>query len=427
MALNILLGKVMKVLVLGSGVVGVTSAWYLAQQGHQVTVVDRQPDAAEETSFGNAGQLSFGMSSPWAAPGIPLKAIKWMFQAHAPLKVRPSLNPAQWQFMFSMLANCNEKAYGINKSRMVRVSEYSRQCINNLQDELQLPFEGRKKGLLQVFRTQQQIDDAAKDIKVLQEFNVPHNMLNVTDCIANEPALARVKDKIVGGLHFPADQTGDCNLFTKSLMKKCQDAGVEFKFNTDIHSLVQDGDRIRGAQTSNGFEGADQVLVCLGSYSPFLLHPLGIKLPVYPIKGYSLTLDVKDDADAPQSTIMDETYKVAITRFDNRIRAAGTAELADFNTDLPKSRRDTIAESVMSLFPEGGTIDESQFWSGFRPMTPDGTPIIGGTRYKNLWLNTGHGTLGWTMGPGSAKLIADLISNREPEIDNNGLAVSRYG
>ena len=416
----------MKVLVLGSGITGVTSAWYLAEQGHEVVVIDRQPDAAEETSFANAGQLSFGMSSPWAAPGIPLKAIKWMFQSHAPFKVRPSLNPAQWQFMLSMLANCNEKSYNINKSRMVRVSEYSRHCINTLQDQLALPFEQRKQGLLQVFRTQKQIDDAAKDIKVLNAFDVPHAMLNVEECIAQEPALARVKDKLVGGLHFPEDQTGDCNIFTKSLRKKCQEKGVVFKFNTDIKALLNDGDTITGVDTSNGIETADQVLVCMGSYSPFLLNPLGMRLPVYPIKGYSLTIDVKDDADAPQSTVMDETYKVAITRFDKRIRAAGTAELADFNDDMPKARLATIADSVTSLFPEGGNIETAEYWTGFRPATPDGTPIIGATPYKNLWLNTGHGTLGWTMGAGSGKLIADLISGNEPEIDNSGLAYSRY-
>ena len=416
----------MKVIVLGSGVVGVTSAWYLAEQGHEVVVVDRQADAAEETSFANAGQLSFGMSSPWAAPGIPQKAVKWMFQAHAPLKLRPSLNPAQWQFMLSMLANCTEKAYAVNKSRMVRVSEYSRHCINELQDALQLPFEARKQGLLQVFRSQKQIDDAAKDIKVLQEFHVNHQLLNVEECIAREPALARVKHKLVGGLHFPDDQTGDCNLFTKALVERCIAKGVTFKFNTEINALVSDGDKISGVQTSHGLEVADQVLVCMGSYSPFLLNPLAIRLPVYPIKGYSLTLDVKNNADAPQSTVMDETYKVAITRFDNRIRAAGTAELADFNADLPKARRETIAESVASLFPEAGNLDTAEFWTGFRPMTPDGTPIIGGTRYKNLWLNTGHGTLGWTMAAGSAKLIADLISAKQPEIDASGLSLARY-
>lgn len=416
----------MKVLVLGSGITGVTSAWYLAEQGHEVVVIDRQPDAAEETSFANAGQLSFGMSSPWAAPGIPLKAIKWMFQSHAPFKVRPSLNPAQWQFMLSMLANCNEKSYNINKSRMVRVSEYSRHCINALQEQLVLPFEQRKQGLLQVFRTQKQIDDAAKDIKVLKAFDVPHAMLNVEQCIANEPALARVKDKLVGGLHFPEDQTGDCNIFTKSLRKKCEEKGVNFKFNTDIEALLKEGDTIMGVKTSNGIETGDQVLVCMGSYSPFLLNPLGIRLPVYPIKGYSLTIDVKDDADAPQSTIMDETYKVAITRFDKRIRAAGTAELADFNDDMPKARLATITDSVTSLFPQGGDMSTVEYWTGFRPATPDGTPIIGATPYKNLWLNTGHGTLGWTMGPGSGKLIADLISGNEPEIDNSGLAYSRY-
>ncbi|ART79235.1 D-amino acid dehydrogenase [Oceanisphaera avium] len=416
----------MKILVLGSGIVGVTSAWYLAQQGHEVVVLDRQSEAGVETSFANAGQLSFGMSSPWAAPGIPKKAIKWLFQAHAPLKIRPSLNPAQWQFMMAMLANCTHNAYVINKSRMVRISEYSRHCINQLQDELQLPFEARQQGLLQVFKSQQQIDDAAKDIKVLQEFNVRHQLLNVQECIAQEPALAQVKHTLAGGLYFPDDQTGDCHLFTQALSQRCQALGVSFKFNTDIQALLSEGDRIKAVQTSHGLEVADQVLVCLGSYSPLLLSPLGIRLPVYPIKGYSLTMAVQNDAAAPQSTVMDETYKVAITRFDNRVRAAGTAELADFNADLPRARRATIAESVASLFPEAGELSRAEFWTGFRPMTPDGTPIIGGTRYQNLWLNTGHGTLGWTMGAGSAKLIADLITGNPPEIDPSGLAINRY-
>ncbi|ODC02878.1 D-amino acid dehydrogenase small subunit [Terasakiispira papahanaumokuakeensis] len=416
----------MKVLVLGSGVVGVTSAWYLAAQGHEVTVVDRQPEAAEETSFGNAGQLSFGMSSPWAAPGIPYKAMKWLFERHAPLKMRLSTNPAQWRFMLSMLRNCNAKDYSVNKSRMVRVSEYSRSSINELRQTLDFNFDERQKGLLQVFRTQKQVADAEKDMAVLREFGVHHKLLSTEECLQVEPALARVKSRIVAGLHFPDDQTGDCNLFTKRLAAQCRSQGVEFRFNTKIHDLLLDGQSVIGARTSAGDLKADQVVLALGSYSSFMVKKLGIRLPIYPIKGYSLTIPVTDDQAAPQSTVMDETYKVAITRLGDRIRAAGTAELANFNDDLPEARRETISLSVSEMFPEGGDLPQAEFWCGFRPMTPDGTPIIGPTAYRNLWLNTGHGTLGWTMSCGSSRLLADLISGRRPEIDPDGLSVARY-
>lgn len=417
----------MKVLVLGSGVVGVTSAYYLATQGHEVTVVDRQPSPAMETSYGNAGQVSFGFSSPWAAPGIPQKAVKWMFQEHAPLKIQPRMDPTMARFMMQMFNNCTAERYAVNKERMVRVAEYSRACINALRDDTGIRYEDRQRGLLQLFRSDSQVDAVAKDMKVLAQCGVRHSLLDADEIKTIEPALARVPGKFVGGLHLPDDQTGDCHLFTNRLADYCRDKlGVEFRFNVSIERLKRQGDRIDGVVTSVGELTADAYVVCMGSFSPFLVKDLDIRLPIYPVKGYSLTVPVTDDGGAPQSTVMDETFKVAISRFDDRIRVGGTAELASYDLSLLEKRRATISMVVRDVFPEGGDIEKAEFWTGLRPMTPDSTPIIGGTKYSNLWLNTGHGTLGWTMSCGSGHLLADLMAGRQPAIDPNGLDIGRY-
>ncbi|GHA92665.1 D-amino acid dehydrogenase [Modicisalibacter luteus] len=417
----------MKILVLGSGVVGVASAYYLARQGHEVTVVDRQPSPAMETSYGNAGQVSFGFSSPWAAPGIPQKAVKWMFQEHAPLKIQPRLDPTMARFMMQMFNNCTAERYAINKERMVRVAEYSRACINALRDETGIRYEDRQRGLLQLFRYDSQVEAVGKDMKVLEQCGVRHHLLNTDEIQQVEPALARVPGKFVGGLHLPDDQTGDCHLFTNRLADYCREQlGVEFRFNTAIQRIRRQGDRIEGVMTSAGEMTADAYVVCLGSYSPSLVKDLDLHLPIYPVKGYSLTVPVIDDGGAPQSTVMDETFKVAISRFDNRIRVGGTAELASYDLSLLEKRRATISMVVRDVFPEGGDVAQAEFWTGLRPMTPDSTPIIGGTKYSNLWLNTGHGTLGWTMSCGSGQLLADLVAGHQPAIDPDGLDIRRY-
>ncbi|MBB3229622.1 D-amino acid dehydrogenase [Halomonas stenophila] len=417
----------MKVLILGSGVVGVTSAYYLARRGHEVTVVDRQPSPAMETSYGNAGQVSFGFSSPWAAPGIPQKAMKWMFQEHAPLKIQPRMDPTMARFMMKMFANCNAEHYAVNKERMVRIAEHSRACIDALRAETGIRYEDRQRGLLQLFRHDSQVEAVAKDMKVLAQCGVRHELLDSEAIKTVEPALARVPGKFVGGLHLPDDQTGDCHLFTNRLADHCrQHLGVKFRFNVDIQRLKRGGAGIESVVTSAGELTADAYVVCLGSYSPFLVKDLDIRLPIYPVKGYSLTVPVVDDGGAPQSTVMDESYKVAISRFDDRIRVGGTAELASFDLSLLEKRRATISMVVKDVFPEGGDVARAEFWTGLRPMTPDSTPIIGATKHGNLWLNTGHGTLGWTMSCGSGQLLSDLIDARRPAIDPRGLDVSRY-
>jgi len=415
----------MRVIVLGSGVIGVTSAYYLAQQGASVTVLDRQTGPAEETSFGNAGQVSPGYSTPWAAPGIPFKAVKWMFQHHAPLAV--NLDGSMWQleWMAQMLKNCNAQHYAINKERMVRVAEYSRDCLRQLRQDTGISYENRSKGTLQLFRKDAQLDAVQRDIEVLKESGVEYELLDRDGLARVEPALAAAKDKLVGGLHLPNDETGDCYLFTNALAKLAQEMGVDFQFNQNVEKLLVEGDEIKGVLVNGKVLTADRYVLAFGSYSREFLKPLHLDLPVYPVKGYSLTVPIVDPAMAPQSTVLDETYKIAITRFDQRIRVGGMAELSGFNLGLNQDRRATLEMVTKDLFP-GGDLPQASFWTGLRPMTPDSTPIIGGTRYKNLFLNTGHGTLGWTMACGSGKLISDLVMQQQPEISTEGLSLQRY-
>ncbi|MCW0465245.1 D-amino acid dehydrogenase [Xanthomonas sacchari] len=416
----------MRVLVLGSGVIGTATAWYLARSGCEVTVVDRQPAAGLETSYANAGQVSPGYASPWAAPGVPLKALKWLFQRHAPLAITPTADLQQYLWLAQMLRNCTAERYAINKARMVRLSEYSRDCLDQLRAETGIAYEGRQLGTTQLFRTQQQLDGAAKDIEVLREYGVPYELLDRAGIARVEPALANAPATLVGALRLPNDQTGDCRLFTQRLAAMAAAVGVQFRQGETIEALQADGDRIDGVRIGGRVERADRYVVALGSYSPGLLAPLGIRLPVYPLKGYSLTLPIRDAALAPTSTILDESYKVAITRFDARIRVGGMAELAGFDLSRPARRRATLEKVVNDLYPRGGDLAAAEFWTGLRPATPDGTPVVGATGYRNLFLNTGHGTLGWTMACGSGRYLADLMVSRQPQISGEGLDIFRY-
>ncbi|VXC99344.1 D-amino acid dehydrogenase [Pseudomonas sp. 9Ag] len=417
----------MRVLVMGSGVIGTTSAYYLARAGFEVVVVDRQPAVAMETSFANAGQVSPGYASPWAAPGVPLKAMKWLMQRHAPLAIKLTGDTQQYLWMAQMLRNCTAARYAVNKERMVRLSEYSRDCLDELRAETGIDYEGRQCGTTQLFRTQAQLDNAAKDIAVLQASGVPYELLDRAGIARAEPALARVSDKLSGALRLPNDQTGDCQMFTTKLAEMARELGVEFRFNQDIQRLQFGGDRLEGVWIDGKLETADRYVLALGSYSPQMLKPLGIRAPVYPLKGYSLTVPISDPAMAPVSTVLDETYKVAITRFDQRIRVGGMAEIAGHDLSLNPRRRETLEMVVGDLFPQGGDPATAELWTGLRPATPDGTPIIGGTSYRNLYLNTGHGTLGWTMACGSGRLLADMLARKRTQISTDGLDISRYG
>jgi D-amino-acid dehydrogenase len=416
----------MKIIVLGAGIVGVTSAYQLARAGHEVTVIDRQPGPALETSFANAGEVSFGYCSPWAAPGIPMKAMKWLFMEHAPLILRPKIDMAMLTWMAQMLRNCTSTRYALNKSRMLRLADYSRVALAAMREETGISYDERMQGTLQLFRTEAQLDASTKDVRALAADGISYEVLDPEGCIRVEPALKHVREKIVGGLLTPKDETGDCFKFSSALAAKAAALGVRFTYGSIIRGLDVEGGRVTGVVTAHGRLEADAVVVALGSFSPLLVRPHGIRLPVYPVKGYSLTIPITDESRAPVSTVMDETYKIAITRLGDRIRVGGMAEISGYNNDLGEPRRLTLQHSVTDLFP-GGDVSRASFWSGLRPMTPDGTPVIGPTKIAGLFLNTGHGTLGWTMSSGSARVIADLVSGRQPEIDATDLAVTRYG
>lgn len=416
----------MHVIVLGSGVIGTTTAYYLARQGARVTVLDRQPAAAQETSYANAGQVSPGYSTPWAAPGIPLKAIKWLFKKHAPLAIRLDGSLYQLKWMAAMLANCSADRYSINKERMLRLAEYSRDCLRELRASTGIHYEERTRGTLQLFRTDAQLEAARRDIAVLEEVGVPYELLDRNRLVTAEPALARSIHKLAGGLRLPNDETGDCRLFTTRLAEMAAALGVDFRYNQTVSGLNVAGGQITGVRVGNDVLTADRYVAAFGSYTRGLLEPLGLDLPVYPVKGYSLTIPMKDDAAAPVSTILDETYKIAVTRFDDRIRVGGMAELSGFDLRLKDARRKTLELVVNDLLPDSGHVAQAEFWTGLRPMTPDSTPIVGPTRYGNLFLNTGHGTLGWTMACGSGKLVADQVMGQRPAISTDGLGLSRY-
>lgn len=417
----------MKVLVLGAGVVGVTTAYYLAQQGFEVTVIERQAAVAQEASFANAGQISPGYATPWAAPGIPLKAIKWLFQTHAPLAIRLTTDWHQYRWMWQMLRNCTQARYAINKERMLRLAEYSRDCLDELRRTTGIAYDERQLGTTQLFRTQQQLDSAAKDTAILDAAGVPYRLLQRHEITEVEPALATSSSQLAGALHLPNDQTGDCYLFTCALAKLAQVAGVEFRFGSQVQQLDGAGDRLLGVTVDGQVERADYYVLALGSESRQLLQPLGIDVPVYPLKGYSLTYEVDTLAAAPQSTVLDETYKVAMTRLGQRVRVGGMAELMGYDLRLDPRRRATLERVVNSLYPEAGEVGAAEFWTGLRPATPDSTPIIGHTAYRNLYLNIGHGTLGWTMACGSASYLADVLAQKTPRISTEGLDVFRYG
>jgi len=416
----------MKVLVLGSGVIGTSIAYDLARDGYDVDVLERQPGPALETSYANAGEVSPGYSAPWAGPGVPVKAIKWLLMRHRPLVIRPLLDAAMWRWSLAMLANCTARAYARNKGRMVPIAEYSRDLLGALRAETGIAYDERAQGTLQLFRTQRQFDDIGGDVEVLRQYGVPFEVLDRAGFVGVEPALALTQEKFVGALRLPGDETGDCFAFTNRLAEMAIALGARFRFGTTIQALERDGQRVAGVRTDAGVYTADRYVLALGSWSARMLEPLGLRLPVYPVKGYSITVPITDPAGAPESTVMDETHKVAVTRLGDRIRVGGTAELAGYSLALREARRATLEHVVSDLFPRGGDVRQASFWCGLRPMTPDGTPIVGATPYANLLLATGHGTLGWTMATGTGRVIADLVAGRRPEIDISELGLSRY-
>lgn len=407
----------MHIIVVGAGVVGVTTAWYLRNEGHEVTVIERDKGPARQTSFGNAGGVCPSFAGPWAAPGMPLKALRWMFQASAPLLLRPKLDPAQWRWLWQFMLNCSSQRFAENKARMQEMAHYSLRCLQALRAETGIDYDHGEKGVLQVFATADELAGGERAAAVLDSLDIPHKLVNAQEANQIEPALANSGATIVGGLHLPADETGDSYLFTQRLADLASANGVRFVFDTEVNNLIMDAQgQLAGVQTGHGPEYADACVLACGPYVAPLLARAKFRLPVYPVKGYSMTWRVTDDSRAPRSSLMDEHSKVMITRLGDRIRAAGMAEVTGYDTRLRAPALQSLSQRTAELFPGAADYDEGRAWCGFRPMTPSGPALVGPTRIPGLYLNAGHGSNGWTQACGTSRSLADLICGKEPEV-----------
>lgn len=411
----------MKVLVLGAGVVGTTSAWYLARAGHHVTVVDRQPVTGNETSFANGGQISVSHAEPWANPHVLPHILKWLGREDAPLLWRWRADPAQLSWGLRFLAECLPGRTRRNIASTVALALYSRQCLQALRQELGLHYDHLERGILHIYTDSNDFTQAIAAAKVMREFGLDRTTVDVQQCLEIEPALSGAKHLLIGGDYTRSDESGDAHKFTQALAAHASEAGVNFRLNLTVDRIAPGGSQIAGvvAHGENGAEllTADAYVVALGSYSPLLLKPLKISLPVYPAKGYSATLTLAGESKAPSVSLTDDGRKIVFSRLGNRLRIAGTAEFNGYNTEINPVRCQALMQRTRELFPGLQTTGEPQFWCGLRPATPSNLPYIGRTRYGNLWLNTGHGTLGWTMSCGSGAALADLISGKHPEPD----------
>lgn len=412
----------MHVLVLGAGLAGVTSAWYLRQAGHAVTVIDRQPAAGMETSFANGGQLSASHPEPWANPGAPAQVLRWLGREDAPLLFRPHADWRQWSWGLRFLLECLPGRTRRNTLAIARLALHSRDCLHRLLAETGIEFDRLQTGILHLFFDPRDFADAGRRAALLREFGMRAEVLDAPACMSVEPALVRCRDTLQGGLYAPEDETGDALAFTQRLAAGCTQAGVTFRHGLDILALEDGSEGVRGVlvAAANGIretiEG-DAYLLCLGSYSAGLVRPLGDSLPIYPVKGYSVTLELAADAVAPSVSITDESHRIVCSRLGNRLRIAGTAELAGFDTDINAARCAAILRRAERLFPETRAAAAPEYWAGLRPATPSNVPVIGRGRLRNLFFNTGHGTLGWTLACGSGQAIADIIGGGTPAVD----------
>ena len=387
----------MKVVVLGAGVIGVATAWYLRKAGHEVRVIDRRESPGLETSFANGCQVSADHAAPWAKPGIPLQALKWMLHEDSPLLFRPRADPAQWRWGLAFLRNCTAARFRANATRLQRLGRYSRDQLHALTRDTGLKYDGLRRGILVLYTGDRPFEPG---------WRTPD------ECVALEPAVASLKDRLVGGNYLPDDESGDAYKFTTGLAELCKANGVEFSFGFSLDRLSAQNGKVFSSHYP-----ADAYVVALGSYSPLFTRPLGIDLPIYPLKGYSVTMPVKDPKAAWTVSLSDDAHKLVLSRLGGRLRIAGTAELNGYNTELNTVRCEAIVKRVMQLFPDAGDATRAEFWTGLRPATPSNLPCLGATKYRNLFLNTGHGTLGWTLACGSGRIVADLVSGRAPEIE----------
>lgn len=417
----------MKVVILGSGVVGVSLAWRLARDGHEVVVVDRQPGAGLETSFANGGQISASHAEPWANPAAPWQALRWLGRADAPLVVDwRRWDPPLWSWLALFLRNCTAGRARRNTAATLRLALYSRAALKELRQETGLVYDHRGAGILHIYRDPRAYDHARRVAEAMAAHGLARRPCGTAECVAIEPALAGVAHELAGGLFSPDDESGDAHLFTARLAALAAEAGVDFQFGTTAASLEAEGQRVIGIVTDRGEMTAGAYVLAAGVGSPIMARAIGLRLPIYPAKGYSVTVPVEGHAGAPTVSITDDERKMVFSRLGERLRAAGTAELAGWNAAPTPVRAAAVLANAQALFPDGGAYHRAVPWAGLRPKTPDSVPLIGRTPFANLFLDTGHGTLGWTMAAGSARILADLIAGRQPEIDLTGLGLERF-
>jgi len=415
-----------KVVILGAGVVGVTAAYYLQKDGHEVTVIDRQDGAGLETSFANGGQISPSQAYPWAAPEVPFLMLKWLGRNDAPLLYRMRLDPRLWIWSLQFLLNCTPGNFMKNTVKNLRMSLYSRSLLPEIRRDTGIEYDCLEKGILQIYREQKELDKAAKFNDALHQLGCAHEVLDAEGVRTLEPAYNSSPDKIIGGIYTKDDESGDAFKFSQELAKYAASQGVEFRYGETVKALNKEGTKITSVTTDKGTISADTFVMSMGSYSPIFLRPLGIKAPIQPVKGYSVTVPTAGHNGAPTISLTDNDHKLVFSRVGERMRVAGTAEFTGYDTEMKDGRVESLRDLAQKLFPNAGDYAETEFWTGLRPMTPDGVPIIGPTPYENLYMNTGHGTLGWTMCASSGQLTADLVAGRTPSVDISDVGLERF-
>lgn len=416
----------MKVIVLGSGIIGTASAWFLNKAGHEVTVVERQPGVAQETSFANGCQISVSHAEPWANPAAPLKVLKWLGKEDAPLLFRLRPEWLQWMWGLRFVRECTPARTAHNMRQIVAIAEYSRQTLQSVRAETGIAYDHLTRGILHFYTDRKEFDHAQSAARLMRELGCPRNSISAEEAVKIEPALASIRDRIVGGDYTATDESGDVYKFTTGLAQRAERAGVQFRFNNTVTRLLTEGSgaaaRITGVEVIDEHGRhqtlrADAFVMAMGSFSVPLLKPLGIDLLIYPGKGYSATYAVTNPTAAPTVSLTDDGYKLVVSRLGDRLRVAGTCELNGYTRELNTTRCEAITRRTQELFPGACDYENPVYWTGLRPLTPSNVPYIGKTRFSNLFLNTGHGTLGWTMGCGSGRAIADIVSGRHPDVD----------
>jgi D-amino-acid dehydrogenase len=413
----------MRITVLGAGLAGVTAAWHLHQDGHEVSVVDRQPQAALETSFANAGLISTGHAFAWASPRAVRVMLKSLFLRDQPLRFRFSADPAFWRWTLKFLRQCTTERAHANTRIKHRLCRYAQQALQEVIAATGIQYDGSRGGLLYLHRTQQSLEHGVANMRIMAEGGHEIEVVDRDRATAIDPALTPSKSKIAGGIFCPTDESGDAHKFTQALAALCAERGVRFLFDTTVQRLEPAGDRIERVVTDRGELAADVYVLALGSYSPLLTRALGEPLPVYPVKGYSVTIPMNGANGAPTIGGIDEDNLCAYTRLGDRVRVTSVAEFAGYDTSHRPADFRSMLGALRDLYPNAGDFSQPRYWACLRPMTPDGPPVVGRGRYRNLYYDTGHGHMGWTMSCGTARIITDLIAGRAPEVPLDGLTL----